>query len=187
MMFEEENATCNREFPADGTIIHYPDPSRVPDSPELIRSACAASGTPAAPMGLGCWECASDPLTRRHILSVPAELPSLARLARRRLPPTHSGAVGVISAATLRLFAALRSLGIRVVLISGARSSTLLQRLPFLPAADAYVCEVRAGAQGRRAGGDGAARRVLWRCCPASGCPAAPLQLPLFRCDWGAG
>jgi hydroxymethylpyrimidine pyrophosphatase-like HAD family hydrolase len=28
-----------------------------------------------------------------------------------------------------------------LVLITGARSATLLQRLPFLPAADAYVCE----------------------------------------------
>lgn len=52
--------------------------------------------------------------------------------------------MGVISTATLRLFAALRLLGVRLVLVSGARSSTLLQRLPYLPAADAYVCEVRA-------------------------------------------
>ena len=29
----------------------------------------------------------------------------------------------------------------KLVLVSGARAQTLLQRLPFLPAADAYVCE----------------------------------------------
>ncbi|GAB4814732.1 hypothetical protein N2152v2_001778 [Parachlorella kessleri] len=52
-----------------------------------------------------------------------------------------SGAQGYISEGTLRLFAALRQLGAKLVLISGARASTLLQRLPQLPAADAYVCE----------------------------------------------
>lgn len=57
------------------------------------------------------------------------------------LPPTTSGARGVISRRTIELFSALRALGVKVAFISGCRVSTLLQRLPFLPAADAYVCE----------------------------------------------
>lgn len=48
---------------------------------------------------------------------------------------------GVISAGTLHLVAQLRSRGALFVVISGARLSTLLMRLPYLPAADAYVCE----------------------------------------------
>ncbi|KXZ54955.1 hypothetical protein GPECTOR_3g123 [Gonium pectorale] len=48
---------------------------------------------------------------------------------------------GVISAATLHQVAQLRSRGCLFVVISGARLSTLLMRLPYLPAADAYVCE----------------------------------------------
>ncbi|GLC33935.1 hypothetical protein PLESTB_000819800 [Pleodorina starrii] len=56
-------------------------------------------------------------------------------------PPSASGRQGVISAATLHLVAQLRSRGALFVVISGARLSTLLMRLPYLPAADAYVCE----------------------------------------------
>ncbi len=47
----------------------------------------------------------------------------------------------MISAATLHLVAELRAKGALFVVISGARLSTLLMRLPYLPAADAYVCE----------------------------------------------
>ncbi|EFJ50453.1 hypothetical protein VOLCADRAFT_103907 [Volvox carteri f. nagariensis] len=56
-------------------------------------------------------------------------------------PPSASGRQGVISAATLHLVAQLRSRGALFVVITGARLSTLLMRLPYLPAADAYVCE----------------------------------------------
>ncbi|GFR53021.1 hypothetical protein Agub_g15713 [Astrephomene gubernaculifera] len=56
-------------------------------------------------------------------------------------PPSTSGRQGVISTATLHLVAQLRSRGLLFVVISGARLSTLLMRLPYLPAADAYVCE----------------------------------------------
>lgn len=35
----------------------------------------------------------------------------------------------------------MRQGGIKLVLITGARVSTLLQRMAFLPAADAYICE----------------------------------------------
>jgi hydroxymethylpyrimidine pyrophosphatase-like HAD family hydrolase len=37
--------------------------------------------------------------------------------------------------------AGLRAAGLRFVIITGARLSTLLMRLPYLPAADAFVCE----------------------------------------------
>jgi hydroxymethylpyrimidine pyrophosphatase-like HAD family hydrolase len=57
------------------------------------------------------------------------------------LPRSTSGSKGFISKFTLQLFAAVRQLGVKLVLISGCRSTTLLQRLPFLPFADAYVCE----------------------------------------------
>ena len=35
----------------------------------------------------------------------------------------------------------MRQGGIKLVLITGARVSTLLQRMAYLPAADAYICE----------------------------------------------
>ena len=57
------------------------------------------------------------------------------------LPPSTSGSRGIISRRTLELYASIRALGIKVVLISGCRYTTFLQRLAFLPAADAYVCE----------------------------------------------
>ena len=48
---------------------------------------------------------------------------------------------GVISATTLHLVAKLRSKHVKFVVISGARLGTLMMRLPYLPAADAFVCE----------------------------------------------
>eukprot|EP00930_Biecheleria_cincta_P071922 TRINITY_DN59371_c0_g1_i1.p1 TRINITY_DN59371_c0_g1~~TRINITY_DN59371_c0_g1_i1.p1 ORF type:complete len:338 (+),score=57.83 TRINITY_DN59371_c0_g1_i1:69-1082(+) len=62
-------------------------------------------------------------------------------LAIRPLPASSTGLQGFISERTLRLVAELRRAGHLVVLISGARSSTFMQRLPFLPAADAYAME----------------------------------------------
>ena len=59
-----------------------------------------------------------------------------------RLPTSSSGSTGAISLASLKLYAALRNQGRkRLVLISGCRMSTMMQRLPYLPKADAYVCE----------------------------------------------
>ncbi|KAG7673531.1 hypothetical protein Ndes2526B_g03016 [Nannochloris sp. 'desiccata'] len=57
------------------------------------------------------------------------------------LPASTSGAQGIISLRTLELYASLRAMRRKVILISGCRYSTLIQRLPYLPAADAYVCE----------------------------------------------
>ena len=48
---------------------------------------------------------------------------------------------GLISVKTLTELAAIRSEGTLLVLLTGARTSTLFSRLPFLPAADAYVSE----------------------------------------------
>lgn len=57
------------------------------------------------------------------------------------LPPSKTGQRGVISSKTLRLCQQLRNGGIPFVLVSGMRSTTLFQRLPYLPRADAYVSE----------------------------------------------
>jgi hydroxymethylpyrimidine pyrophosphatase-like HAD family hydrolase len=58
------------------------------------------------------------------------------------LPPSTTGLAGTISAATLSGLARLRSLpGMHVVIVSGARSSTLDRRLPYLPACDAVAAE----------------------------------------------
>jgi len=58
-----------------------------------------------------------------------------------RLPQSSSGSQGIISIASLEEYAKLRECGIKLVLISGCRSSTLFERLPYLPKADVYVCE----------------------------------------------
>jgi len=57
------------------------------------------------------------------------------------LPPSKTGQRGVISSKTLRLCQKLRHRGMPFVLVSGMRSTTLFQRLPYLPRADAYVSE----------------------------------------------
>lgn len=48
---------------------------------------------------------------------------------------------GAISAGTIKKVANLRAEGVKFAIITGARLSTLLMRLPYLPAADAFVCE----------------------------------------------
>lgn len=58
------------------------------------------------------------------------------------LPPSTTGMCGTISRATLAGLARLRSLpGWHLVIVSGARSSTLDRRLPYLPACDAVAAE----------------------------------------------
>ncbi|CAD7696486.1 unnamed protein product [Ostreobium quekettii] len=58
-----------------------------------------------------------------------------------KMPVSLTYSEGVISVSTLHKLARVRSVGIPVTLITGARTMTLLQRLPFLPLADAYVSE----------------------------------------------
>lgn len=57
------------------------------------------------------------------------------------LPPSATGMKGVISSKTLAKCRDLRKAGIPLILISGMRTSTLLNRLPYLPKADAYCTE----------------------------------------------
>jgi hypothetical protein len=57
------------------------------------------------------------------------------------LPPSSTGMKGIISSKTLCQCQDVRQQGIKLVLVSGMRSSTLLKRLPYLPRADAYCCE----------------------------------------------
>ena len=63
------------------------------------------------------------------------------QISLRALPPSSTGTQAFISEQTLLLVSELRQAGHVFVLISGARSSTFLERLPYLPAADAYVME----------------------------------------------
>jgi len=58
------------------------------------------------------------------------------------LPPSATGLQGVISSQTLQLCQKLRTVkNVKLVLITGARTCTLLNRLPYLPKADVYVSE----------------------------------------------
>ncbi|KAL4438989.1 hypothetical protein ABPG77_006926 [Micractinium sp. CCAP 211/92] len=122
----------------DGTCVHYTDDP----------SAEGPWGQVAAqPDSAGLLPCTSPDGSRTTLLL--------------RLPPSASGAQGLISLPTLRLYAALRALGVKLVVITGARLSTLLGRLPCIPAADAYVCE-----------GGG---RIFYPASPADLPTAAPL------------
>ena len=58
------------------------------------------------------------------------------------LPPSSTGMRGVISSKSLELCQKLRRHErVKLVLVSGMRTSTLINRLPFLPKADAYCSE----------------------------------------------
>ena len=58
-----------------------------------------------------------------------------------KLPASATGMQGIISSKTLQMCQELRKGGIKLVLVSGMRTSTLLKRLPFLPKSDAYCSE----------------------------------------------
>ena len=58
-----------------------------------------------------------------------------------KLPASATGMQGIISSRTLAMCQDLREQGVKLVLVSGMRTSTLLKRLPFLPKADAYCSE----------------------------------------------
>ena len=58
------------------------------------------------------------------------------------LPSSATGMRGIISSKTLALCNELRTnKGVKLVLVTGARTSTLLSRLPYLPKADVYCTE----------------------------------------------
>jgi len=58
-----------------------------------------------------------------------------------KLPPSSTGMRGIISSKTLSKIQDIRKKGAKFVLVSGMRTSTFLQRAPFLPRADAYCTE----------------------------------------------
>lgn len=58
-----------------------------------------------------------------------------------KLPPSSTGMRGIISSKTLCMVQDIRRRGIKFVLVSGMRTSTFLERLPYLPRADAYCTE----------------------------------------------
>ncbi|KAF6266171.1 hypothetical protein COO60DRAFT_1475933, partial [Scenedesmus sp. NREL 46B-D3] len=75
-----------------------------------------------------------------HYLDDPAQLQEIVGDILM-LPQSSTGRLGIISQASLAKAAELRRAGTAVVIISGARTSTVLQRLPYLPAADAIIAE----------------------------------------------
>ncbi|KAK9813115.1 hypothetical protein WJX72_009286 [[Myrmecia] bisecta] len=99
----------------DGTLVHYP---------EVQEQWGQITGPSVLP---GCHLYVDKELGRKHKIL--------------KLPASSTGLQGVISVKTLTELASLRAGGAALVMLTGARMSTLLQRLPFLPAADAYVCE----------------------------------------------
>jgi hypothetical protein len=78
------------------------------------------------------------------LIHYPKDPDDLSRLQNTRgmilLPPSSTGMIGVMSSRTLKLCRDIRQ-GVKFILVSGMRASTLLKRLPYLPKADAYCCE----------------------------------------------
>ena len=58
-----------------------------------------------------------------------------------RLLPTSTMGNGVVSEESIALVAKLRAAGVKFVVVSGARSTTIIKRLPLLPHVDAAVSE----------------------------------------------
>lgn len=113
----------------DGTLVHYLQPH------ELAQVS--------AP--LPCLPCSSSCLLSKTADRARSDRPPRCTQVRGTellmLPASSTGRLGVISKGSLQRVAALRARGAAFALVSGARTSTVLQRLPFLPAADALVAE----------------------------------------------
>mmetsp|Transcript_32699 Transcript_32699/g.92759 ORF Transcript_32699/g.92759 Transcript_32699/m.92759 type:complete len:311 (-) Transcript_32699:136-1068(-) len=58
-----------------------------------------------------------------------------------KLHPSSTGMQGTVSLKALQQLKVARNMGFKIVVISGARTSTMMQRLPFLPLSDAVVTE----------------------------------------------
>lgn len=99
----------------DGTLVHFPD--KLTSWGEVTQPSVLPN----------CFLWVERETGRRHKVL--------------KLPPSSTGTAGMISIRTLSKLAQLRHEGAMLVLITGARTATLLQRLPFLPSADAYVAE----------------------------------------------
>lgn len=78
----------------------------------------------------------SEPEEKRAVV----ETPSGDRRKCRLLPSSTMGA-GCVSERTVELVQELRAKGILFVVVTAARKSTLLERLPLLPSCDAACCE----------------------------------------------
>lgn len=101
----------------DGTCVHYQGDYPFDITPPLTNNNISSH----------CWQATfQNDFSKSQVLV---------------LPPSSSGSQGIISEKTIQLFQGIRSKGVKLVLISGCRASTLFERLPFLPQADAYVCE----------------------------------------------
>ncbi|KAK3248150.1 hypothetical protein CYMTET_42374 [Cymbomonas tetramitiformis] len=110
------NATRNLIFcDIDGTIAHYPD---------ILTTLGKIIPSPESTTGIAFEDKESG--QRYDILA---------------FPPSSTGLQGYISVHTLELIRDLRRQGHVFVIISGARYSTIMERLPYLPQADAYVVE----------------------------------------------
>jgi hypothetical protein len=76
------------------------------------------------------------------LVHYPKKLPKSERHnALLKLPPSTTGMRGIVSSKTLSLTQDIRKKGAKFVLVSGMRTSTFLNRVPFLPRADAYCTE----------------------------------------------
>lgn len=73
------------------------------------------------------------------LVHYPATLPKDESILA--LPPSATGMRAIISSGTFRTCRDIRRSGRKLVLVSGMRTTTLLNRIPYLPRADAYCSE----------------------------------------------
>jgi len=93
--------------------------------------------------------CHFDRDTCKHGVTVTDDQGGATALARNsegeqrtcRLLPTSTMGNGVVSDETVRLVDELRKEGVKFVVVSGARTTTILKRIPLLPRVDACISE----------------------------------------------
>lgn len=110
------------------------------------RHAAAAAGTHHQRSSSATSCCCQHPPQAARCANARAGSPAQPTRIAATLPHAHAPRIaatpqGVISHASLEKAAALRRAGAAFVIVSGARTSTVLQRLPYLPAADAIIAE----------------------------------------------
>ncbi|CAM9842275.1 unnamed protein product [Ectocarpus sp. 12 AP-2014] len=110
----------------------------------LLTGAIMSStgATTSSSVGKGSIRCLFSDIdagTLVHYYESEADAPGMPEVLS--LPESATGRKARISIETLKLAAQVRASGARLVLVSGTRYSTFVNRLPFLPRADAYVIE----------------------------------------------
>jgi hypothetical protein len=77
------------------------------------------------------------------LLHYPEKIPTKSPNGNKllKLPPSSTGMRAVISSKTLAQIQEIRRQKIKLILVSGMRTTTLMNRLPYLPRADAYCSE----------------------------------------------